>query len=146
MLYPVCTLWSNIYKNENFSQIRISKKDLETQDPVDQFVFMEVQAVVQVLRKVNDSIQAIIGVLNGTEMLTPNIETEATSLLTNLVPRTWEKQWEGPENPSNWIRVINRKGLALVGWLQRVQKGGLLDNQVNLSDLLHPETFLNALR
>ena len=45
LLNPICTLWANIYKAENFSQIRITKKDLETQDPVDQFVFMEVQHV-----------------------------------------------------------------------------------------------------
>jgi hypothetical protein len=90
-LNPICALWANIYKAENFSQIRITKKDLETQDPVDQFVFMEVQHATQVLRKVNESITAIVGVLNGTEMLTPMIETEATSLLTNLVPKNWEQ-------------------------------------------------------
>ena len=90
--------------------MRITKKDLEIQDPVDQFVFMEVQAVIQILRKVNDSITSIIGVLNGTEMLTPMIESEATALLKNIVPQSWEKMWEGPENPSNWIRTINRKG------------------------------------
>ena len=61
-------------------------------------------------------------------MLTPMIEMEATSLLTNLVPKNWEQQWEGPEDPTSWVRVINRKGLALVGWLSRVQKGGLLNN------------------
>ena len=84
--------------------------------------------------------------LNGTEMLTPMIESEATSLLKNTVPQSWEKMWEGPENPSNWIRTINRKGLALLNWISRVQKGNLLNTYINLSDLLHPETFLNALR
>ena len=52
-------------------------------------------------------------------MLTPLIESEATSLLKNTVPSNWEKQWEGPETPSNWVRIINRKGLALVGWATR---------------------------
>lgn len=62
------------------------------------------------------------------------------------VPPSWETQWEGPENPSDWIRVVNKKANALLGWLQRIQKKQLLERPVNLSDLFHPETFLNALR
>jgi dynein heavy chain 2, cytosolic len=113
LLNPICSLWQNIYKKEDYSQVRISKKDQESQDPVDQFVFMEVQAVLAILRKVNDSVMSIIGVLNGSEMLTPTIEMEATALLKNTVPATWEKDWDGgPENPSNWMRTITRKGLA----------------------------------
>jgi len=54
--------------------------------------------------------------------------------------------FEGPTNPSGWIRTVNKKGLALCTWVQRVQKGGLLKAAVNLSDLFHPETFLNAFR
>jgi hypothetical protein len=72
------------------------------------------------LKKVNESITSIVGVLNGTEMLTPMIESEATSLLKNAVPQSWEKMWEGSENPSNWIRTINRKGQALLNWIGRV--------------------------
>lgn len=34
----------------------------------------------------------------------------------------------------------------MCGWINRVQKGQLLKNPVNLSDLVHPETFLNAFR
>jgi dynein heavy chain 2 len=82
---------------------------------------MEVQAVVQILRKVNESIMSIVSVLNGTEMLTPTIENEATALLKSTVPASWEKEWDyGPENPSNWLRMIIRKGLALVSWFGRV--------------------------
>lgn len=62
------------------------------------------------------------------------------------VPPSWETQWEGPENPSDWIRVVNKKANALLGWLQRIQQKQLLERPVNLSDLFHPETFLNALR
>jgi hypothetical protein len=54
--------------------------------------------------------------------------------------------WDGPINPSTWIRIINKKGLALVEWVNRVKQGALLRSPVVLSDLLHPETFLNAFR
>lgn len=42
LLGPICSLWQNVYKKEEFAQIRITAKDLDAQDPVDQFVFMEV--------------------------------------------------------------------------------------------------------
>ena len=63
-----------------------------------------------------------------------------------MVPPNWETNWEGPENPSDWIRLVNKKAIALLGWLQRIQQKQLLERPVNLSDLFHPETFLNALR
>ena len=62
------------------------------------------------------------------------------------VPANWERAWEGPESPSEWIITVNRKAIALLKWLQLVQAKQLLENPVNLSDLFHPETFLNALR
>ena len=79
-------------------------------------------------------------------MLTPKIQTEATMLLKNSVPTSWEKMWEGPENPQSWIRVLCKKGTQLVQWVQRVQQKQLLNQPVCISDLLHPETFLNAFR
>ena len=71
---------------------------------------MEMVSVKKILAFVNESIMSIIKVLQGTEMLTPKIQTEATSLLKNSVPASWEKMWEGPENPQSWIRVLCKKG------------------------------------
>lgn len=66
LLNPICQLWSSTYRKEEFNQVRITKKDLDNDDPVNSFVYMEVQAVIQILKKVNESITSILGVLNGT--------------------------------------------------------------------------------
>jgi len=42
--------------------------------------------------------------------------------------------------------VVNKKASALRGWISKVTNGSLLKSGVSLSDLFHPETFLNALR
>lgn len=42
LLNPICQLWSSIYRKEEFAQIRIGKKDLDSDDPVIAFVYMEV--------------------------------------------------------------------------------------------------------
>jgi len=135
-----------VYKAELFRQVQITKKDIDSKDPVDQFVFMEMVAVRNILAKVDDNIQFIRKVLQGTEMLTPQTEAIATQLMKSEVPASWEKQWEGPENPNNWIRLVNKKGSALIKWVQKVQANALLKSPVNLSDLFHPETFLSAFR
>ena len=131
---------------KQFKDTKISQQDLRATDPVDQFVFMEMIAVKRILGFVHESIQSISKVLMGAEMLTPKIEVEATALLKNSVPQSWEKQWEGPENPSNWLRTLCKKGSAIVSWVERAKSQQLLRAPVNLGDLLQPETFLNAFR
>ena len=135
-----------MFKVDLLKQVRISSNDLRNEDPVNQFVFREMVSVKKILGYVNQSIQSIVKVLQGTEMLTPKIESEATALLKAEVPQSWEKQWEGPETPTAWLRVLCKKGVAMVGWVQRAQQNQLLSQPVSLSDLLHPETFLNAFR
>jgi len=59
-------------------------------------------------------------------MLTPKTQKEAMDLLKGLVPSSWQKAWEGPENPTNWIRLINRKSTALIQWVKLCDQGALL--------------------
>lgn len=139
-------LWQNVFKVEVLKSVRIGREELRAPDPVDQFVYMEMVSVKKIIAFVAESMSSIIKVLQGTEMLTPKIQSEATALLKNTVPMAWEKLWEGPENPQAWIRVLCKKGTQLVKWVQGVKSGSLLNQPVNISDLLHPETFLNAFR
>lgn len=119
---------------------------MTTADPVDQFVFLEMTDIKNIVTRVNENVMDIVNVLQGSVMLTSATQTIAEELLKGQVPLSWEKLWDGPVNPSTWIRVINKKATALCGWVAKVQKGQLLKGAVNLSDLVHPETFLNAFR
>jgi len=62
---------------------------LNANDPVDAFVFMELLNTKDTLAIVNESISNITKVLQGSEMLTPKIEKEATELLKGGVPLAW---------------------------------------------------------
>jgi len=97
-------LWQNIFKAETYKQIKVSDKDLTTPDPVNQFVYMEMIQIKELLAKVNDHITSISKVLQGQAMLTPAIQAIATELLKGSLPAIWEKLWDGPSNPSSWIR------------------------------------------
>ena len=59
---------------------------------------------------------------------------------------SWLREWEGPEEPVLYLRSLVGKTLALGVWEERGREGRLLKDTLDLSELFHPDTFLNALR
>ena len=45
-----------------------------------------------------------------------------------------------------WLRGLIAKCIALGGWVDRCRAGTLLPGPADLSELFHPDVFLNALR
>ena len=82
---------------------------------------MEMLAVIDILHRVDETIQSISKVLQGVEMLTPVTEKVCLDLLKGEVPLIWSHLWEGPSNPNHWLRIMCKKAYSLRGWLQRVQ-------------------------
>lgn len=58
-LGPICQMWTSIFKPEILNSIKISKKDLTCEDPVDQFVYMEMLSVREILNKLNNQLNNI---------------------------------------------------------------------------------------
>lgn len=145
-LKPICEMWAVLYPKQAFEQLQVSKEQLNAADPVAAFVYMEVATAKEVLQAVHESISTITRILQGAEMLTAKSQKEATELLKGAVPGSWSSRWEGPEAPNAWISLVNKKAAALLTWAQRVSQQELLNAPIDLSDLFHPETFLNALR
>jgi hypothetical protein len=83
---------------------------LSSPDPVDAFVYMEMLSVIDILLKVDETIQSIAKVLQGVEMLTPVTEKVCLDLLKGEVPLIWSHLWEGPSTPNQWLRVMCKKG------------------------------------
>lgn len=81
---------------------------------------MEIGNVIEVLHKVHESIRSIQQILQGLEMLTPETEKIAISLLKGEVPLAWVSLWDGPETPNLWIRAVTRKAHALKNWMMKV--------------------------
>ena len=80
-------------------------------------------------------------------------ETKLTVLHVNSVysvsvqvPVSWMSEWEGPGEPALYLRSLVGKALALGVWEERGREGRLLQDTLDLSELFHPDTFLNALR
>ena len=46
----------------------------------------------------------------------------------------------------HYLRALIAKTLALGSWVEKSESGSLLRDVLDLSELFHPDTFLNALR
>ena len=85
--------------------------------------------------------------MSGTQLLTPTVQNLAVSLMHQEVGSAWSSKWDaGPDDPVHWLKAVVQKTLALGKWLEKAENGSLLNSELDLSDLFHPDTFLNALR
>ncbi|DBA00111.1 TPA: hypothetical protein N0F65_000402 [Lagenidium giganteum] len=121
-------------------------KNLHLLSPVDAFVALENEYALDLAQQVNVGIQGLKKVIYGTGLLTPAIQTIARALLKGAVPNEWSAKWEGSESVQTWLRSLALRKRALNEWQDAASSGKLLSHGLDLSDLLHPGTFLNALR
>ena len=61
-------------------------------------------------------------------------------------PLSWLSKWDGPEDPMQYLRGLVARAMAVQTWVEKAEGGRLLNDTLDLSDLFHPDTFLNALR
>lgn len=54
--------------------------------------------------------------------------------------------WEGPENPSNFMKDSVANTVAVSALRDKATEGKALDAPISLSRFFNPNTFLNALR
>ena len=96
---------------------------------------------------IHATLASLAKVIKGTQLLTTDVEALAVALMRQQVPADWSSRWDsGPEDPVQWLTSLMSKTLALTSWAERAESGKLLSSTLDLSDLFHPDTFLNALR
>ena len=57
---------------------------------------------------------------------------------------SWLKKWDGPEDPMQYLRGLVARACAILNWVEKGPR--LLHETLDLAELFHPDTFLNALR
>lgn len=120
--------------------------NLLTLAPTGAFVALENEFAHDLVLQVNSALVGLKKVIFGTGLLTPAIQTVAAALLKSGVPSEWSTRWEGSESVATWLRSLAVRRRALSEWQAAAANGKLLSRGLDLSELLHPGTFLNALR
>nr|CAB3240329.1 cytoplasmic dynein 2 heavy chain 1-like [Phallusia mammillata] len=147
-LAPILQLWKRL--NQGSSSVIHAKVDIPTvsgDSPVLQFVHLERYNAIRLVQKVHQTLSALSKVMRGTQLLTTEVHKLANSILQQETPLQWHSMWEGPDDPMQYLHALVAKTMALQGWVEKAERGSLLGSEdLNLADLFHPSTFLNAVR
>lgn len=124
-------------------------------DPLEHFLAAEHDYGRRVVEVVSCTLNSISRILKGSEGIPRGAEMEALCLYQKLVPRSWSKIWEGPENPFEYCTAVIERFEAMDNLMQKRRlsraENAWLDNgeggwRINLSHWFHPRTFLSAMR
>ena len=144
-LNPVLSLWTHLNQGRGLIKARVPLPKSDT-DPLVGFVELERYLAIELVQHVHTDLENLTKIINGSALLTPDIQRLAQALLRNETPMSWAKLWDGPEDPLVWCRQAVAKTIALGNWADNVHDGSLLDSELDLSELFKPDVFLNALR
>lgn len=61
-------------------------------------------------------------------------------------PDEWLKTWEGPKVAPDFLQGVVQRVASIQLWVTQMEKGTLLTEPVNLSDLFNAESFLSAFK
>jgi dynein heavy chain 2 len=152
-LTPILMYWRKIVdpnKNILFATEETTSKtsDKTVTDPIQVFVNLEFKNAKALVKFVEARLKEIDEVVKGTALLTSNIQSDASALLSGLIPDKWQDKWEhGPfEKIQLWLSEIVNKTLALAQWREKSSNKTLLSQEIDLSNLFNPNIFLNALK
>ncbi|XP_032214095.1 cytoplasmic dynein 2 heavy chain 1 isoform X5 [Mustela erminea] len=145
-LSPVLNLWKKLNQNSNLIHQKVSPPNDRQGSPILSFIILEQFNAIRLVQSIHQSLAALSKVIRGTTLLSSEVQKLASALLNQKSPLAWQSKWEGPEDPLQYLRGLVARALAIQSWVERAEKQALLSDTLDLSELFHPDTFLNALR
>ncbi|XP_071990308.1 cytoplasmic dynein 2 heavy chain 1 isoform X1 [Engystomops pustulosus] len=145
-LSPVLSLWKKINQNSNLIHQKVSPPTERHGSPILSFIILEQFNAIRLVQSIHQSLAALSKVIRGTSLLTSDVHKLASALLEQKCPLAWQSKWEGPEDPLQYLRGLVSRAVAIQNWVEKAEKQTLLSDTLDLSELFHPDTFLNALR
>ncbi|XP_069495113.1 cytoplasmic dynein 2 heavy chain 1 isoform X2 [Ambystoma mexicanum] len=145
-LSPVLNLWKKLNQNSSLIHQKVSPPNERQGSPILSFIILEQFNAIRLVQSIHQSLAALSKVIRGTSLLSSEVQKLAGALLEQKCPLTWQSKWEGPEEPMQYLRGLVARALAIPNWVAKAEKQKLLSETLDLSELFHPDTFLNALR
>lgn len=145
-LSPILNLWKKLNQGSQLIHQKISPPNETQGSPVQSFIALEQFNAIRLVQSVHQSLASMSKVIRGTSLLTSSVQKLATALMNQECPLSWQNKWEGPEDPMQYLRGLVARALAIQQWVEKAENQLLLSDTLDLSELFHPDTFLNALR
>ena len=146
-LTPILNMWRSIYNESTIDNMKSLAKKINSSDPMTLYIKSEANQLADLTTKVQNCLNDINNALNKNYIITSQIINNCQSLLKNIVPEEWSNIWDGPELPNSYLKSLGKKIKGMGNYIRNVEGDNLLKScDINLSEFLHPEAFINALR
>ena len=149
-LTPVLNLWKKLNQGSSLHTLNLAEvrkdADANPDSPLVSFLSAEWVGGVELIQSVHASLASLSRAIRGTAALTAATKRLAAALLRNETPGDWQSVWEGPEDPVAYLPALVSRAAAQKDWLRRAHADTLRSDALDLAQLFHPDTFLNALR
>jgi dynein heavy chain 2 len=146
-LTPILNMWRSIYNESTIDNMKSLAKKINSSDPMTLYIKSEANQLADLTTKVQNCLNDINNALNKNYIITSQIINNCQSLLKNIVPEEWSNIWDGPELPNSYLKSLGKKIKGMGNYIRNVNDDKLLQKcDINLSEFLHPEAFINALR
>ena len=83
------------------------------ESPITSFLILERYNSIKLVQFVHSSLTSLSKVLKGSQLLTKEVQVLSESLLSGQTPLAWLDQWEGPEEPFEYLRVLVSKSKSV---------------------------------
>ncbi|KAK3100036.1 hypothetical protein FSP39_013759 [Pinctada imbricata] len=147
-LGPILNLWKKLNQGSQLIQAKVKPPGDKTgqEPPIISFIKLEQYNAIRLVQSIHQSLAQLSKVIRGTQLLTKEVQNLAAALLNQETPLNWLDKWDGPEDPIQYLRGLIARAVAIQKWVEKADNGSLLRDTLDLSELFHPDTFLNALR
>uniref|UniRef100_A0A4W3JMF3 Cytoplasmic dynein 2 heavy chain 1 n=1 Tax=Callorhinchus milii TaxID=7868 RepID=A0A4W3JMF3_CALMI len=145
-LSPILNLWKKLNQGSQLIHQKVCPPNEKQGSPIQSFIALEQYNAIRLVQSVHHSLAGLSKVIRGTSLLTSSVQKLAAALLNQECPLSWQSKWEGPEDPMQYLRGLIARALAIQHWVEKAESQTLLSDSLDLSELFHPDTFLNALR
>lgn len=147
-LGPILNLWKKLNQGSQLINSKVKPPSDKTgqEAPIISFIKLEQYNAIKLVQSIHQSLASLSKIIRGTMLLTKEVQNLAAALLNQETPLDWQGKWDGPEDPMQYLRGLVTRATAIQTWVDKADHGNLLRDTLDLSDLFHPDTFLNALR
>ena len=144
-LANIFKVWKVVYKQMIDAGVpQVKEEQLATTNPIASLIYSEVKTGLAMVKKMAEKFKKLVGVLKGEVPLEKEIEEFGATLLANKVPDDWDNILPDILSPSEWLTTYFKKVTSLKSWIEGIDSGNLLKEDLSLADLLNPDIFLNA--
>lgn len=142
ILAPVLETWKNSGVSVSGPRRTIASNNTDP-DPMEVFFVSEINLLSQLILDLTAYMETLGSMAEGTLIPGKKLRQEALELIGGRIPSFWLDRMDGPKEFQLWLSLLSRKYTTTVTLLREPMSSSTV---YNLTSLLRPATFFNALR